>query len=232
MGHKTCIISLGGSIMVPEEIDSDYLKKFKVLIEKYVEQDWKFIIITGGGRTCRKYQQAALEVDETLTDEDRDWIGIHSTRLNAHLMRTIFRKHACPKINTNPHHVQDFYECDKNIFIAAGWRPGWSTDYDAAILAKHLKISRLVNFTNIDHAYTKDPNKHDDAKKIENITWEDFRKIVGSTWEPGLNAPFDPIASKLAEEIGLEVAIMNGRNLDNFEKYLQGEGSIGTVITK
>jgi uridylate kinase len=216
--------------MVPDEIDSAYLRQFKDLIEKYVSQEWKFIIITGGGRTCRKYQQAALEVDDTMTDEDRDWIGIHSTRLNAHLMRTIFRKIACPKINTNPHHVQDFFECDRPIFIAAGWKPGWSTDYDAAILAKHLDISKLVNFTNIDYAYTKDPNKYEDAEKVEKIDWKDFRNIVGSTWEPGLNAPFDPIASKLAEEIGLEVAIMNGRDLENFENYLKGEEYIGTTI--
>ncbi|NCU42545.1 MAG: UMP kinase, partial [Candidatus Moranbacteria bacterium] len=111
-----------------------------------------------------------------------------------------------------------------------GYRPGCSTDYDAVLLAKYLDITSLVNLSNIDYVYTKDPRKYKDAEKVEKISWKDFRNIVGNIWSPGLNAPFDPVASRLAEEINLEVAIMNGKDLENFKNYLDGEIYKGTKV--
>jgi uridylate kinase len=49
-------------------------------------------------------------------------------------------------------------------------------------------------------------------------------------WDPGLNTPFDPVAAKEAEKIGLEVVVMNGKKLKNFENYLDGKEFIGTKI--
>ena len=59
---KTIIISLGGSIIVPNEIDIAFLKSFKALIERYLKKDFRFIIVAGGGQTCRKYQDASSKV--------------------------------------------------------------------------------------------------------------------------------------------------------------------------
>jgi uridylate kinase len=98
------------------------------------------------------------------------------------------------------------------------------------LLAKNFGVKKIVNLTNIDYVYDKDPRKFKDAKKIEKISWKDFRKIVGDKWDPGLNVPFDPVASKDAEKLKLEVAIINGKSLDNFERYLNNEKFIGTVI--
>jgi uridylate kinase len=229
--EKRCIISLGGSLVVPWDIDWEYLKDFHNFVVSFIEKGWQFIIITGGGSTARKYQEAAFRVDESLTDEDRDWLGIHSTRLNAQLLRTIFRKHAYPRINTNPHDLEDFSLCKEPLIIAAGHRPGHSTDYGAVLLAKYLDIPSVINLSNIDYAYDKDPKIHDDAQKLENVSWENFRAIVGDVWKPGMNAPFDPIASKHAQEIDLEVVIMNGKNLINLGAYLEGESFVGTRIT-
>lgn len=227
--QKTIIISLGGSLIVPEEIDWSFVKKFKKTIERYIKSGYKFVIITGGGKICRKYQQAAVKVTK-LTENDRDWLGIHATRLNAHFIRTIFRDYAHPRINKNPHDLEDFYDFKESIMVAAGWRPGFSTDFDAVTLAKHLDIQKIINLSNIDYVCDKDPRKHSDAKIIKQISWKDFRKMVGNKWDPGMNAPFDPIASKLADEEGIEVAIMNGKNLKNLENYLDGKSFKGTTI--
>jgi len=223
---KTIIVSVGGSLIVPEEIDIAWIAGFKKIVDKYLSRGYRFVIITGGGKTARKYQNAAKEITK-LENEDLDWIGIHSTRLNAHLFRTIFRKEAYPKLIKDPTEKINFRE---KILIAAGWKPGCSTDYDAVLLARNFGIKRLVNLTNIDYVYNKDPRKFKDAKKIEEINWKDFRKIVGNKWDPGLNAPFDPIASKECEKLGMEVAIINGKNLENFEKYLNNDKFIGTII--
>ena len=228
-GKKTIVISLGGSLIVPRHIDWDFLKKFRELIISQVRKGKKFIIITGGRYAAREYQQAASKVTE-LTKDDRDWLGIHATRMNAHLVRTVFRKFAHPVINTNPHALEDFYNFKGSIMVAAGWRPGFSTDYDAVILGKYFSAKQVINLSNIDYVCDKDPNKFSDAKKIKEISWPDFRKIVGSKWDPGMNAPFDPIASKIAQEAQMEVVIMNGKKLKNLENCLEGKKFVGTVI--
>lgn len=114
--------------------------------------------------------------------------------------------------------------------IAAGWRPGFSTDYDAVVLGKYFEAKQIVNLSNIDYVCDKDPRKFPDAKVIKDISWKEFRKIVGDKWDPGLSAPFDPIASKLADEAGIEVAILNGRKLKNLENYFDDKKFKGTVI--
>jgi len=221
------IISVGGSLIVPEDIDTGWISDFKKIIDKYISSgEYKFVIITGGGKIARKYQNAAKEIVQ-VTNEDLDWLGIHCTRLNAHLLRTIFIDKAHPKIIKNPEEKIKF---DEKVLMAAGWKPGFSTDYDAVLLAKNFGVKKIVNLTNIDYVYDKDPRKFKDAKKIEKISWKDFRKIVGDKWDPGLNVPFDPVASKDAEKLKLEVAIINGKSLDNFERYLNNEKFIGTVI--
>ncbi len=223
---ETVIISLGGSLIVPDEIDINFLKEFKKIILKHVNRGRRFVIITGGGKTCRKYQAAANSVTK-LTLEDMDWLGIHVTRLNAHLLRSIFHKEAHPRIIKNPTENIHFNE---KILIAAGWKPGCSTDYDAVLFAKNLGIKKLANLSNIDYAYDKDPKKFKDATPISDIKWKEFRKILPKKWDPGLNSPFDPIASKVAQKLDMEVAILNGKNLENFEKYLDGKTFIGTKI--
>lgn len=223
------IISLGGSLLVPENIDIEFIQKFKDFIIAHIEEGYSFILVVGGGRFARKYIDAAAHATE-ITDEDRDWLGIHTTRLNAHLVRTIFREYAHPRINTNPHDLEDFYDAKEPIIVAGGWRPGRSTDYAAVVLGKYLDVKRVINLSNIDYAYDKDPNEFSDAQKIETISWQDFRKIVGSVWKPGMSAPFDPIASKMAEEEKIEVGIMNGNNLANVSEYIHGKQFIGTVI--
>lgn len=150
--------------------------------------------------------------------------------MNAHFIRTIFKEYAHPRINKNPEDIERFKDFTEPILIAAGWRPGCSTDYDAVLLADRFKSNKIVNLSNIDFVHDKDPNKFADAKRIEKISWQEFRKMAGDSWKPGMNAPFDPIASKKAEELALEVAIMNGKNLENFASYLEGNQFIGTVI--
>ena len=218
------VISLGGSLIVPDKIDVGFLKKFKHIILEHLSTK-KFIIICGGGRIARSYQEAAANVS-VLKDEDLDWLGIHSTRLNAHLLRTIFREHAHPVIIKNPTEKIRFNEC---ILIASGWQPGCSTDYDAVLLARNFNVKNVINLSNTDYVYDSDPKKNKDAKPLPVISWKEFRKLVGNEWNPGLNLPFDPVASKLAESLGMKVVIM--KDLANLESFLENKKFNGTVIS-
>ena len=227
--QKTIIVSLGGSLIVPDGIDWKFVKGFKKVIEEKIAEGFRFIIVTGGGRTARNYIEAGVKVGG-VDSEDKDWLGIHATRLNAHFIRTIFKQYAHPTINKNPYDLESFLKAKESILVAAGYRPGNSTDYIAVLLAKQFGARKIVNLSNIDYVCDKDPRKFKDAKKIKEIRWVDFQKIVGTEWDPGANVPFDPVASKHAAKEGLEVAIINGKNMANLKKYLGGEKFVGTVI--
>lgn len=222
------VVSVGGSLIVPDGIDTDFLARFRSLILAKVAEGYSFHIITGGGKTARRYQDAAHEVRGDLPREDLDWLGIHSTRLNAHLLRTLFKEEAQARIVKNPSRR---LSARSPIIVGAGWKPGWSTDYCAVVAAKKLGAKKMVNLSNIDYVYDKDPRKFPDASKIESIGWEKFRTLIPPTWDPGLSTPFDPVAAKEAEQMRLEVAVINGKKLEEFEKYLNGEPFMGSVIS-
>lgn len=224
--EEVIVISLGGSLIIPGEVDVEFLKGFRELILSNIKKGKKFVIITGGGKVCRKYQEAGIKITN-LTDDDLDWLGIHATRFNAEFIKTLFKDYAEDKIILDP--TQPI-KLNKSMVLGGGWKPGWSTDYDAVILGNQLGARRVINLSNIDYAYDKDPNKHKDAKKIEKISWTDYEELIPKEWNPGLNTPFDPIASKLAKESSLEVVILNGKNISNLEKCLNGEDFIGTHI--
>ena len=221
------IISVGGSLIVPEAIDTKYLVSLKAFIIDRIEKGDRFVLISGGGKIARKYQEAASSVSE-IDDEERDWLGVHSTRLNAHLLRTIFKLQAHPRIFTNLE--EDDIDFQESILIGAGWKPGWSTDYIAVRLAERYGSRSVINLSNIEYVYSADPRTNPEATRYENITWKAFRAIVGTNWTPGMSAPFDPIASQEAEGLGLTVAIMNGKNFTNLNEYLEGNPFRGTLI--
>jgi uridylate kinase len=220
------IISLGGSLIVPDEIDTVFLKSFLDFIKEEVREGKKYIIITGGGKVCRRYQKAGMDLGANDIEES-DWIGIHVTRMNANFLRILLKDLVHEDVVINPFEVG---EVKKPIIVAAGWKPGWSTDYDAVEMAKIFNAKKIANLSNIDYAYDKDPKIYPDAKKIEQISWADFRKIIPEKWAPGLNSPFDPMAAKNAEEAQIEVAILNGKDILNLKNYFNGTPFKGTVI--
>ncbi len=229
MNTETIVISVGGSLIVPDQIDVAFLKRFKKFVFEQVATGKRFAIITGGGKTARRYQDAAGKVS-TLTPDDLDWLGLHATRLNGHLLRTIFRDIAHPVIITNPDEVLDVPSSAK-LIVAAGYRPGASTDLRAVQIAAHLGAKKLINLSNIDYAYDKDPHAYKNAQPIKNIDWPSFRALLPDHWDPGLSAPFDPVAAREAQKCGMEVAIINGAKLKQVEKYMAGEKFAGTRIS-
>jgi len=225
MEKENIIISLGGSLIVPNEIDLDFLRKFRNLILKHLKKR-RFFIYVGGGKTARRYQRALTEFGATAVE--RDWIGIETTSPNAKLIKTLFGNLCYPEIIVDPNKK---IKLKKDIFVAAGWKPGWSTDYNAVLLAKNLGgIKKIINLTNIDYVYDKDPKKFKDAKILKEIDWKNYRKIVGEKWSPGLSSPFDPISAKLAEKLRMKIIIINGREIERLENVLRNRPFIGTEI--
>jgi uridylate kinase len=154
-------------------------------------------------------------------------MGINVTHMNAYFVKTIFGDLAHPEVITNP---TKKIRLIKPVVIGAGWKPGCSTDYDAVLLAENLGAKTVINLTNIDYVYDSDPRKNPNAKPIKQMSWKELRAQFGTEWKPGLNSPFDPVASKKAQRLGLRVITANGKKLKNLVNILDGANFRGTII--
>ena len=227
MVKKTIILSLGGSIIIPDEIDVAYLKKLRRLLVGFARSGFRFIVVTGGGNVCRKYQKAARRITPAITADDLDWVGIASTKLNAEFIRTLLGSHAYHEVLSNP---TKRVVTDKRILVGAGWKPGFSSDKDAVMLAHTYGAETVVNLSNIPFVYSADPRKVKSARPIKQMSWNQLLDLTGRTWKPGAHVPFDPEASKLAQQLGIRVIVCLGTDIANLKKILTGKKFQGTVI--
>ena len=240
---QTKVLSVGGSIIAPSEPDIDFLEQFSKMVIDWLNtnSETRLILVAGGGGPARIYQGAFRKLQDKLqgigskklyegeaeVNAAADWIGIMATRINAQLLKAAFGSLCCQNIVIDPTKVTDFTD---RILVAAGWKPGFSSDNDAVLLAERFGATTVVNLSNIEKVYTDDPRKNPDAKPLDSISWADFRKMVGDEWVPGKNCPFDPIASKKAEALGLTVICALGHDIKNIRASLDGNNYIGTTI--
>jgi len=226
MKQQTLVISLGGSLIVPDGIDTVFLMRFKKIIANYSKKN-KVIIICGGGNTARRYNAALRAMRPHITPQELDWMGIEVTHVNALLVKGVLGSAAEEKIMHNP---TEKIRTKKNIILGCGWKPGCSTDKDAVLAAKTFGVKIIINLSNITYVYDKDPKKFKTAKSYKNMTWRELRRIVGNTWNPGAHVPFDPVAARYAQKWKQRLVVMKGSDLKNFENFLHGKKFRGTLI--
>ena len=224
---KTIVMSLGGSLIAPEDLDINFLKKFRRLILDYIKRGNRVILICGGGNTSRHYQKITRWINPRVSSTDLDWVGIAATKINAELVSAIFGEAAYESILGDP---SKKVRTNRRIIVGAGFKPGSSSDKDAVLAAKAFGAKTVINLSNITYVYDRDPSKHKDAKPQKEMSWRDFRKIVGNVWVPGAHVPFDPVASRLAAHWGMELVVMKGSNLPNLRRFLADKSFKGTVI--
>ncbi|MFX0013513.1 MAG: UMP kinase [Promethearchaeota archaeon] len=216
--------SLGGSIINPGEINKKFLKSFSIMIKELINQ-YKFMIVCGGGKVAREYIKG---LPEELTEGERDYMGIAATWLNARLLSYYFKGYSSPILPTSVKNLMEHLQ-SYNIGVSGGFLTAIKTDEDAAILADLFGSPILVNVTNVDGIYDKDPNQYSDAKKYSNLTYYQFYEIVSPlSLKAGSNAPFTLIAAKICERTNIRVIITDA-NVEKIKKAIQGK-DVGTVI--
>ena len=222
-------MGLGGSLVVPDKIDVDYLRDFRAFLLDFLtsNEEQRFVLVIGGGSPARAYQAALKTVYPEVSDDELDWTGIFATRLNARMVKAALGDYCIEPVVEDPSSIRRF---SGRVLVAAGWKPGFSTDFDAVILAEGLQANTVINMTDIDQIYTDDPKTNPSAQPIGRITWSEYTRIIGSEWIPGKNAPFDPVATKRASEIGLTVISAHGKKLVNLKQILTGADYVGTTI--
>ena len=228
------VLSVGGSIIVPNNPDVEFLSNFVLMVTEWLEEDKNrlLILVAGGGAPARVYQNAYNEVASKIgakADANAaDWIGIMATRINAQLLKASFGSYCKDDVVYNP--TEENLQFTGQVLVASGWKPGFSTDTDAVYLGEKFGAKTIVNLSNIEKVYTDDPRKNPNAKPLDSISWADFRKMTGDEWTPGKNCPFDPIASKKASQLGMKVICAGGKNIPNIKAILNDREYVGTTI--
>jgi uridylate kinase len=226
---STTVISVGGSIVVPDGVDVEFVSGFVSSLRTRLERrpEAKLALVIGGGSTARAYQRSAKELASNVDADTLDEIGIAATRLNAQVIRAAFGSLCEDPVFTDPTRVRSIAG---RVLVGGGWKPGFSTDNVTVHLAEALGADTLVNLSNIRQIYTADPKTDPDATPLDTVSWDELRRIVGDEWVPGANTPFDPVATRRAAELGMTVIAADGRDLANLEALLDGRAFVGTTI--
>ena len=219
------VITVGGSIIIKDHDDRNFKEYAKVLKDMNKEHD--LYIVVGGGRTARDYIKIARELgaSEALCDD----IGIDVTRLNARLLITALGEDAYPYVPENFNKALE-YSTSNKIVVMGGTEPAHSTDAVGSILAEFLKADLVINATSVDGLYSKDPEKHQEAEMIDEITPSKMMEMLSDKdMKAGTYEFLDKTAIRIIERSGIKTRIINGKQPSNLKKAING--NIGTLIT-
>ena len=221
---NTVVVSVGGSIIISDEPNMDYLKQLTALLNR-LSQHVKLYVIVGGGRIARRY--IALGRDLGLDEDRLDQLGIDVTRVNA---RTI--AYLLGTANTDiPHTTDEAIRLSSRIVVMGGTDPKHSTDTVGAELAEKTHAVRFVNATNVDGIYDKDPNKFPDAKQLKEVSIDQLIAQYGTQWgAAGKNIFMDEPALAIIKRAKIPTFVVNGKRLDQLECAIRGQPFDGTRI--
>lgn len=219
------ILSLGGSVLAPDGVDRTYLRRFVAFV-RTLARTRRIVIVVGGGQTSRQAIDAA-RARGRVRRADLDWIGIAGTRLNAEVVRASLGTLAYPQVLADPNTP---LQRTTRVLVAAGWKPGFSTDTDAVLWAVRFGAPLVANLSNVAYVYDGDPKRRRTPKPFPDLTWAVYRRMFGTAWGPGAHAPFDPIASRIAARHRLEVVVLHGTDLVNLRRCLNGQRFVGTRL--
>ena len=227
MQKKVIVISLGGSLIVPNKIDVELLEKFRKIIRKN-ENKYKFIIVCGGGSIARKYINALREIH--ASEKLQSMSGISATRMNARFMTYFFDKDANKGIPHDMKQVKGLLLKNNVIFCGAlRYAPKQTSDSTSARLADYFKTD-FINLTNVPGLYNKNPLENKDAKFIPEISWKKLNEMVNKKkYTPGQHFVLDQTASKIIMKNKRTTYIL-GNDLKQLDNLLNNRKFKGTIV--
>jgi uridylate kinase len=222
------VVSIGGSVLVTGSGDVEYLRGLAAVLRE-CGRAMPLVATAGGGRTARDYITLGRTLG--LTEVELDEVGIDVTRLHARLLAGLL---GGPTPDRVPTSVRDaVHELRRSSpVVLGGTEPGHTTDGVAALLAVRLRASHVVNATDVDGVYEQDPRSHPGARRLDSLTWPEFRALVqrSTTGAAGQNFLFDRLGADLLARAGIPLSVVAGRDLDQLDAAIRGRPFDGTRV--
>jgi len=226
MKKKVIVLSLGGSLIIPNDVDYKFLSEFKKIVKKNSKK-YKFVVVCGGGSLARKYIRAVSS--QKYGDELQSLAGINATRANSRFVSYFF--------GGDPESViaHDLFGIKRGIrkkdiifYENLKYTPNQTSDSTSAEIAKKLKCD-FVNLTNVKGLYDKHP-KLKGAKFISKISWNDFLAMANKMkFTPGQHFVLDQKAAEIILKNKIRTVII-GKNIKELDKFLNNKKFVGTEI--
>jgi uridylate kinase len=233
MQYKRILLKLSGEALMGERnygIDpkrlSEYAKEIKEVVEKGIE----VAIVIGGGNIFRGIAGASNGMDRVQGDH----MGMLATCINGLALQSALEDAGLHTRLQTAIEIKEIAEpyikrrairhLEKGrvvIFGGGTGNPYFTTDTAAVLRAVEINADAILKGTRVDGVYTADPEKDENAKKFDNIT---FKDVI----EKGLKV-MDMTAFTLSEENKLPIIIFDMNTKGNLLKLVSGE-KIGTVV--
>ncbi|OPY31287.1 MAG: Uridylate kinase [Methanomassiliicoccales archaeon PtaU1.Bin124] len=224
---ETVVVSLGGSVLIPGENDSDYLLALAKEVRALCK-DRQVFLVCGGGKVARYYITQGREMGAPVPQLDE--MGIMVTRINARLLQLALGDAAIEGIPTTPQEAKKMAK-PGHVVVMGGTVPGHTTDAVSAMLAEETKAARIVNATSVDAAFTADPRKHPEAKRLKHISFQELYDLVNKgAHGAGPSDVFDRLGADIAMSNRIPIYIVNGRNLKELRLAIEGKEVQGTYV--
>jgi uridylate kinase len=221
------VLRIGGSV-VASPVDTGLMSEYAKIVQAIKEQGHEVAVVVGGGALAREFIAIAKKLG--LEEQAQDEIAISVSRLFAQLFLKKLGRMCCEKVALTLDDVANCLSTGK-IIVMGGLKPGITTDAVAALVAERIKADLLVKGTDQDGVYNKDPRKHMDAVKLDQLSFDDLSKVFSeSKHKAGIHQIVDPEAVKIMKRGQLKLIVVNGFKPVNILTAVNGE-SVGTVVT-
>lgn len=185
MTNKRVLVKFSGEALAGETghgIDTKILKYIAGEIKSLVDAGIEVGIVIGGGNIIRGVTAAK---DGIIKRTSGDYMGMLATVINGVAMQeaceytglqvrmqTAIKMEQIAEPYINRRAVRHLEKGRVVIFAAGTGNPFFTTDTAATLRAVEIGAAMIIKATKVDGVYDKDPNKYDDAVKLDVLTYD------------------------------------------------------------
>ena len=233
MKYKRVLLKLSGEALMGEKnygIDSSLLEKYSQEIKNIHNKGIEIAIVIGGGNIYR-----GIESEESgINRVQGDYMGMMATLINSMALQSHLEKIGCDTRLMSGFNVDQVCEpfirrkairhLEKGrivIFGAGLGKPYFTTDSTASLRAIEIEANIVLKGTRVDGVYDFDPEKKKDAKKFNEISFNE-------AYEKNLTI-MDMTAFTLCKENNLPIIVFDMNKSGNLINLIEGK-KVGTLI--
>jgi uridylate kinase len=218
------VLRIGGSVLGSPP-SAKVVNAYAQVIADLNFEGHSVAVVVGGGEISREYIRSAAAMG--LSTYQQDTVAIHASRLNARIVAM-----KLGGVSSVPTSIDGMLQrlARNRVAVMGGLKPGITTDTVAAVVAAKWRADILVKASDQNGIYTEDPRVNKKAKKLDRLTYEGMKQILGGSHRPGIHSIIDPVAVDQLVESRVKLVVLNGADPKGVIRAIHGE-KIGTVVS-